>query len=175
MTGTDINTFDRAAEWIWSLGKLGFIPIYHSFWGALIGLPLYALFFLLGWKAYLTSYVLLFVLGWLVVSRSLVYYGKPKQDHRVIIDKTLGYLTAMFLAPQYLFLKFPYLWGFFIFLAIDMVKPWFIAKVHDKQGSIFILLDDILAGLVTCLLLWVVAVVHYLFINPMIMPAIFAR
>jgi phosphatidylglycerophosphatase A len=157
------------------LGGLGFIPLYHSFWGALVGLPLYALFFFLGFKAYLAGYLLIFILGWLVSSRSLRYYNNPKQDQRVVIDKTFGYLTAMFLAPQYSFLKLSFLWGFFIFLAIDMFKPWFISKINQKEGSIYILLDDFLAGLVTCFLLWLLAIIHYLFIQPNILPAIFVR
>ncbi|MDR0620464.1 MAG: phosphatidylglycerophosphatase A [Deltaproteobacteria bacterium] len=175
MAETDKNAFDRAAEWIWSLGGLGFIPIYHSFWGAAVGLPLYALFFMLGWKAYLVAYLAILGLAWLVSARSLVFYGSPKQDQRVIIDKTFGYLTAMFLAPQYTFLKLPFLWGFFIFLALDMLKPWYIGKIHEKDGSVFVMLDDFLAGLTACFLMWLVAVVHYLFIEPSILPAIFVH
>jgi phosphatidylglycerophosphatase A len=173
MTGTNKSAFDRAAEWIWSLGGLGFIPLYPAFWGTLVGVPLYALFYFLGWRAYLIGYLIVFALGWLVSFRSLRFYNSPKQDHRVIIDKTFGYLTAMFLAPQYSFLKLPCLWGFFVFLAIDMFKPWFISKINQKEGSIFILLDDFLAGLSTCFILWVAATVHYLFIEPHILPAIF--
>ena len=167
--------FDRAAEWVWSLGGLGFIPIYHSFWGALIGLPLYALFFLLGWKAYLTGWAAILAVGWLVSSRSLSFYGSPKQDQRVIIDKTSGYLTAMFLAPQYSFLKLPFLWGFFIFLLLDLIKPWYIGKLNRKEGAVFIMLDDLVNGLSACFILWLIAAVHYFFIEPRILPAIFVK
>ncbi|MDR2301632.1 MAG: phosphatidylglycerophosphatase A [Deltaproteobacteria bacterium] len=175
MNETDKNWFDKKAEWIWSLGRVGYIPIYHSFWGALLGLPLFALFFMLGWRAYLIAYLAILALGLLVSWRSLVFYGSPKQDDRVIIDKTFGYLTAMFLAPQYSFLKMPFLWGFFIFLLIDMFKPWYVGKIHEKNGSIYIMLDDFLNGLTTCFIMWLIAAVHYLFVEPHILPAIFAR
>jgi phosphatidylglycerophosphatase A len=130
---------------------------------------------MLGWKAYLIGYLVILALGWLVSSRSLTYYGSPKQDDRVIIDKTFGYLTAMFLAPQYSFLKMPFLWGFFIFLVIDMFKPWYVGKIHNKNGSIYIMLDDFLNGISTCFILWLVATIHYFFLEPRIWPALFVR
>ncbi|MDR2368692.1 MAG: phosphatidylglycerophosphatase A [Deltaproteobacteria bacterium] len=175
MEGTERGSLDRAARWVWSLGGLGFIPIYHSFWGAIVGLPLYALFMLLGWKAYLIGYVAILALGWLVSARSLSYYGSDKQNPSVIIDKTFGYLTAMFLAPQYYLLKYPFLWGLLIFLALDMLKPWYVGRINQKTGSLFIMLDDFVAGLTACFSLWLVATAHYFILEPRILPAIFAQ
>jgi phosphatidylglycerophosphatase A len=170
---------DKAAEWVWSVAGLGFIPLAPSFWGTLGGLPLYALLFLLGWKAYLAGYAAIFLLGWLVSARSLAFYQKPSQkavqNQRVVIDRTFGFLTAMFLAPQYDFLVFPFLWGFFLFLLVDYLKPWLVGQANRREGALFIMLDDFLAGLASCFIMWLVAIAHYLFVQPHILPAIFAR
>jgi phosphatidylglycerophosphatase A len=68
-----------------------------------------------------------------------------KDPSRVVIDEIVGYLTAMF------GLSFSWkmaLTGFFLFRAMDIIKPYPIRKI-DRQmpGGWGIVLDDVLAGI----------------------------
>jgi phosphatidylglycerophosphatase A len=71
----------------------------------------------------------------------------------VVWDEVVGFLVAMIAAPAGI------LWiilGFALFRAFDIYKPWPIAQVESRvKGPIGVMLDDVLAGVYTWLVLHV--------------------
>jgi len=73
-----------------------------------------------------------------------------KDPHRVVIDEIVGFFFAMFLVP------FNIWWiaaAFFLFRLFDVWKPYPIFQLQSLPGGIGIVIDDVLAGIYTCVLL----------------------
>jgi phosphatidylglycerophosphatase A len=118
------------------------------------------------------GYLLIFFVAWFSVSQSIA--ASEPDDPHVVIDKTLGYLTAMFLVPHYAFLRWPWLWGLFLFLLIDFIRSIFMKKRDKKEDkAIFVLVDDLICGILACFAMWLVAAVHT-FLSGEFVPLIFA-
>ncbi len=71
-----------------------------------------------------------------------------RHDHQAIVwDEICGYFLTMLAAPP------GWIWmlaGFLLFRVLDIVKPWPIREVdHSIGGGFGIMLDDIVAGLVS--------------------------
>ena len=73
----------------------------------------------------------------------------------IVIDETLGTFIALAGASK---MRFRWLWGFLIFLLLDVVKPfpasWFDANLPGRLG---IMMDDAVVGLYALLTLMVVS------------------
>lgn len=68
----------------------------------------------------------------------------------VVIDEVAGMMLALVWLPA----RWPvFLAGFLLFRLLDITKPWLIRKTERFPGSVGIMLDDLLAGLLTQLLL----------------------
>lgn len=76
-------------------------------------------------------------------------------DHGSIVwDEFIGFWITMLLVPVTSWQAI--LAGFILFRFFDMVKPWPISWFDKKvQGGLGIMLDDVIAGLISMLLLWV--------------------
>lgn len=75
---------------------------------------------------------------------------KRKDPSEVVIDEIVGFFVAVILIPWH--------WGwmlaaFFVFRAFDVLKPWPIDNLQRLPGGLGIVIDDILAGVYTCVLL----------------------
>ncbi len=80
-------------------------------------------------------------------------------DHGgIVFDEIVGYLVAMTALPH----SWPWvLAGFVLFRALDILKPWPIGWIeHRFRGGFSIMVDDLLAGLVT---LGLLQLIHRLF------------
>jgi phosphatidylglycerophosphatase A len=163
----------KIAEAIWSAGYLGLLPGPTGTYGTVAGIPIYLLLWWTGWPAYLAITAALFLLGWWL-SRVAEGYYQTHDDKRVVIDEVVGYLVAMFLAPQFSALPLAPLWGFAWFRLFDILKPGPIGKLDRIEGPLFVMLDDVLAGLFATAGMWVTAAVIKLFDNPFL-PELFAR
>lgn len=80
-----------------------------------------------------------------------------KDPHKVVIDEITGYFFAMFLLPT---APFYLAASFFIFRLFDIWKPFPIRQSQRLRGGLGITIDDVLAGIYTCLLLHIF---HWLF------------
>ncbi len=125
------------------VGKIRWAP---GTWGTLATVP-----FVIGAQA-LGSIVYMgftFVVIFLGIFLSDVY-EKSKNDHdlsEIVIDEVAGYLIAMTMMPmtwQALTL------GFLIFRFFDIFKPFPIGWLDRKvKGGLGVMIDDILAGVIT--------------------------
>lgn len=70
----------------------------------------------------------------------------------IVWDEVAGYLVTMWFVP---FSWYAVLVGFVLFRIFDILKPWPIKWVDQKvEGGLGIMLDDLLAGLVSAVLLY---------------------
>lgn len=73
-------------------------------------------------------------------------------SNRIVIDEVLGMLATLFLIPA----EWPYLLiGFVSFRFFDIAKPLFIRKLEQVKSGWGVMLDDLLAGIYSNLILQV--------------------
>lgn len=118
--------------------------------GTLVAVPLISALLHLPLVAYLCCVVMLCVAGIYICGRSAAELGV--HDHPGIVwDEIVGFAVTMIAVPntwQYL------LMGFLLFRFFDIVKPWPIREAdHRLLGGAGIMLDDVIAGLFSCVLL----------------------
>ena len=123
-----------------TFGALGAILFYYILIYFNISLPLYCLIGLI---------VILTLLGvWSTSKLSPIWGDDPS---KVVIDEFIGILVTMILIP----ISHTSLWlGFVLFRFFDIVKPLGVRTVDQKvKGAWGVMLDDILAGVYSCLVL----------------------
>ena len=102
---------------------------------------------LLPWQTGLLTVVLL-AGGTLAAQRVEAAWGKD--SYRVVIDEVAGMWVSMLLVatttPRLLV-------GLVLFRFFDIVKPLFIRKMEQLPGGVGVMMDDVLAGIYTNLLL----------------------
>ncbi len=134
----------------------GVLPKAPGTWGTLAALPLYAVLSSTSLLVYITVTLILFGVGiWLcqVASEDLGVHDHPG----IVWDEIVGYLITMMAAPagwQWLLV------GFLLFRLFDIWKPWPIGAI-DRQvsGGMGIMLDDVVAGLMACVVIQLLVVI----------------
>ena len=134
----------------------GLSPVAPGTAGTLVAVPLYLFLAQLGLAAYLACVVILVVAGLWICGRSAEALGV--HDHSGIVwDEMVGFLVTMVGAPV------GWLWiavGFVLFRFFDVLKPWPIRTVDRRvRGGTGIVMDDVLAGLYSLMILQVLATV----------------
>ncbi len=128
----------------------GFSPKAPGTAGSVVGLVLAAGMAGFGPVAFWGTWCALFLIGWWATWEWSRNTGQ-KDSQRIVIDEVLGYLIAISLLPK----TAPWLWlQFLLFRILDAGKPPPIRQV-DRYGkrfeigamqSLFVILDDLLAG-----------------------------
>ena len=75
-----------------------------------------------------------------------------EDSSRVVIDEVAGMLIAMLFIPANIYFL---LAGFILFRFFDIVKPLYIRKMEALPSGTGVMMDDVLAGLYSNILLWV--------------------
>lgn len=130
----------------------GLSPIIPGTMGTLAAVPFYYLLVSLSPIALAIAIVLGSLVGIYLCERTSSDMGV--HDHGSIVwDEFVGFWITMFLVPVTDWQVV--LAGFIIFRFFDMVKPWPISWL-DKQvhGGFGIMLDDVVAGLMSMVTLW---------------------
>lgn len=97
----------------------------------------------------LSMLVISFVLG-IVASEKVAKQAKIKDPSYVVIDEFAGYLTAVAFLPINWHVLVA---GFLLFRFFDILKPPPIRQAENLSGGFGIMIDDILAGLISNLLI----------------------
>jgi phosphatidylglycerophosphatase A len=84
----------------------------------------------------------LFLIG--VWSSSKVEREWGHDSNRIVIDEWMGMSVALFCIP---FSFSNYIIGFLLFRAFDIAKPFFIKKAESVSSGWGVMLDDLLAGI----------------------------
>jgi phosphatidylglycerophosphatase A len=75
-----------------------------------------------------------------------------KDNFRIVIDEVVGMLCTLLFVP----LRWPFiLTGLVLFRFFDIAKPLYIRNMEDLKGGWGVMMDDVLAGLYSNLLLQV--------------------
>ena len=123
------------------LGKLPFAP---GSWGSLGALLLWLLL-PITFSVHLSVIIILFVLG-VYSSSKMAKYLDEHDPSEVVIDEVVGMGISLFMLPHNFLL---YLLSFILFRVFDILKPSFIYRIQNLSGGWGIMLDDVLAGLLT--------------------------
>jgi phosphatidylglycerophosphatase A len=132
----------------------GLAPFAPGTFGTLAAIPLYLLMQGLSLPIYLAITAVVCVVGVWICGKSSELLGV--HDHSGIVwDEFAGYFVTMIASPA------GWVWiivGFALFRLFDIWKPWPIS-VLDKQvhGGLGIMVDDILAGVFSLLILQLLA------------------
>ncbi|PKF51802.1 phosphatidylglycerophosphatase A [Enterovibrio nigricans] len=136
----------------------GLSPIVPGTMGTLAAVPFYLLIVALSPTLLPVAIIVGAAVGIYLCGRTSEDMGV--HDHGSIVwDEFVGFWITMLLVPVMEWQTV--LAGFVIFRFFDMVKPWPISWLDKKvHGGLGIMLDDIVAGLMSMIVLW--AGHHYL-------------
>jgi phosphatidylglycerophosphatase A len=108
-------------------------------------------------SATITITIGLLFLGTVAAQRVERYWGKD--NYRIVIDEIAGMWISMVFIP----LTIPrLLTGLFLFRLLDIYKPLLIGKMEKLPGGTGVMMDDVLAGFYTNLLLQVLIKLYFL-------------
>ncbi|MCX7946902.1 MAG: phosphatidylglycerophosphatase A [Hydrogenophilus sp.] len=157
-------------HWIaFGLGS-GLAPWAPGTFGTLAAIPLYLLLSPLAWIDYLIVVGILTLIGIWACDLTARELG-TKDPPAIVWDEFIGFLLTMSVVPSaWLTAPWGWLWilaGFAAFRLFDIWKPWPIRLIDERMhGGLGIMLDDILAGLLSALALGCSAEFLKFFISP---------
>lgn len=135
----------------------GLAPKAPGTFGTLAAIPLFLLLSMLASHWYLLAVLIVIIVGIYTCD----YTSKQLQVHDhpgIVVDEFAGFLITMIAVPV------TWQWvvtGFILFRFFDIVKPWPISWLDRRvQGGLGIMLDDIVAGLFSLI---VIQLILYVF------------
>lgn len=131
----------------------GYAPVASGTFGSLVGIPLFLAVEPLRHTSvalYLLLVAVLILAAIWIAGRADELYGEHDSG-KIVIDEIVGYLVAtLFLAPTLPNIVV----AFLIFRVLDVVKPYPANAIDARlQGGAGVVLDDVVSGLYTCLIL----------------------
>lgn len=128
---------------------LGYFPIIPGTVGTLGGIFIYLT--LAGFPFFiklLTNITLVILSFWLAEEAERLF--KEQDSPKIVVDEMVGYQMTMFLIPNS---WVPIFEGFIIFRILDILKPFPSNKVNRWKGGLGVVLDDLISGLYSNILL----------------------
>lgn len=131
---------------------VGYSPLIPGTTGTLAAIPLYLILSDLS-----PLYYIAIVLGSIYIaiwaSDGAEVLLQSRDCRHIVIDEMVGFMVAMFMVPPTLR---NILLGFFLFRALDIIKPFPIRVLEERvRGGYGVVLDDIVAGVYANLLIHV--------------------
>ena len=105
--------------------------------------------------------IILFLISYFSVKSYIVNQYKSEHDPKeVIIDEFLGQLISMipifyFVTNLYLTLIYAFI-SLLLFRFFDIIKPWPIIYFDQIETPLGVVLDDVIAGIISALLLYII-------------------
>jgi len=134
------------SEWLATCFKIGHLPIAPGTWGSLAAVIGWWL-----WLQYLDPLVFIvliitiFTIG-VFATNIIIDHTGEKDPSRVVIDEVAGQWLGLLMLPDGTL----YIVGAFIlFRFLDILKPWPIRQLEQFPKGWGVMLDDMLAGLLT--------------------------
>ncbi len=138
----------RVVRWVASVCGVGYAPVVSGTFGSLPGLALAILLFRWPWALAALAAAGIPIAMW---AANLAERDAAGKDPRwVVIDETVGMMVAL------AFVRGPWIiWpaGFVLFRLFDIVKPYPVGRAERLPGGVGIVMDDVLAGLYTNMIL----------------------
>lgn len=137
----------------------GYSPIAPGTAGAALAVILWYVASLFISHAYLTGATLLCVIvftWWGIIASSAVKKIWGEDPSRVVIDEMVGVWIPLLAVPDNDY-KYGYaLAAFILFRLFDIFKPLGIRRMEDFKGGVGIMMDDILSGIYSLIILFIV-------------------
>ena len=134
------------SEWLATCFKIGHLPIAPGTWGSLAAIIGWWL-----WLQYLDPLVFIvliisiFIIG-VFATNIIIDHTDEKDPSRIVIDEVAGQWLGLLMLPD----DRLYIAGAFIlFRLLDIIKPWPIRQLEQLPKGWGVMLDDMLAGLLT--------------------------
>ncbi len=142
---------------------LGYAPLAPGTAGSL-GCALLMWFFVPGVRASAsplgTAVALLSALAFIALAVWASDVGEKSLGHdssRIVVDEFAGYVAAVLFLPKTLPV---YIVAFFLFRAMDIVKPFPARRAEGLPGGLGVVMDDVVAGMYTNLLVRIMLLVR---------------
>tara|TARA_Y100000591_G_C21807233_1_gene685662 strand:+ start:910 stop:1356 length:447 start_codon:yes stop_codon:yes gene_type:complete len=140
----------KVAEIFGTVLYLGKLPAAPGTWGSLAALISW--YFL---KPFISDPLFLLITGGIfflgvAVSDILISAWERNDPKEIVIDEWVGMWIGLYLVPH------EYKWGllaFLVFRILDIFKPGPIQKMDEMHDAIGVMMDDVVAGIITCLLI----------------------
>ncbi|MFW5873631.1 MAG: phosphatidylglycerophosphatase A [Bacillota bacterium] len=128
-------------------GRIRYMP---GTFGSLVGLLLVFLFPILrSWPA-----ILITVIAGTYICQQEENRTGVKDNQEIVIDEIAGvFITFALISPNNFI---HYLTGFLLFRVFDIFKPGPIDSVQDYEGGPGVMLDDIAAGLISAIIMFLI-------------------
>ena len=127
----------------------GFSPIIPGTAGTLVAIPIYYLLSEISFPLYELTLIAFFFLSCWTAGRAERHWGK-KDDRRIVIDEIMGFLVTMLWIPKTISAIVA---GFVLFRFFDIVKPFPIRHLERVGRGFGVVLDDVLAGIYSNIIL----------------------
>ena len=134
------------SEWLATCFKIGHLPFAPGTWGSLAAVIGWFL-----WLQYLDPLVFIvliitiFTIG-VFATNIIIDHNGEKDPSRIVIDEVVGQWLGLLMLPDGPL----YIAGAFIlFRSLDIIKPWPIRLLEQFPKGWGVMLDDMLAGLLT--------------------------
>ena len=152
------DTRPGAAVWLATCGGVGYFPVAPGTAGSLVGVGIVLGLGLLpvapAWHstAVAVAAILLMVVGAGAAGRAETFFGRVDPG-QVVIDEVVGQMIALVAWPVAGWKT--YMAGFILFRFFDIVKPFPARRCERIAGGWGIMLDDVVAGAYSLLVLLV--------------------
>ena len=133
----------RLAVWIATSGPAGYAPIAPGTFGSAVGVALY--FLIAGWSlpAQVIAALAISAIGIWASTVASRHFDRSDPS-QVVIDEVAGQVvTLVGLGSGWVTLTL----GFFLFRALDIIKPWPANRLEALHGGRGIMADDLMAAL----------------------------
>jgi phosphatidylglycerophosphatase A len=130
----------------------GFSPVVPGTMGTLAAIPIYYFISSISSPLYEVTLVTFFFFSSWIAGQAEQYW-KEKDDRRIVIDEIMGFLVTMLWAPR---TPFSIVAGFVLFRFFDILKPFPVHRVEQVKAGYGVVLDDVLAGIYSNILLHLV-------------------
>jgi len=132
---------------------VGYTPIAPGTAGTLVAIPIFLVLSSISFPLYeLTILTFFFFASWISGEAERCW---GRKDHpRIVIDEIMGFLITMWWVPK----TTPFIiLGFFLFRFFDIVKPPPIRLLERVKGGYGVVLDDVLAGVYSNIILQIIS------------------
>ena len=137
----------NAWKFLSTCAYIGYLPLAPGSWCSII-------FCLIWFYAPLNAtiqllIILFFFLIGIISSNKTSLLLNKKDPPEIVIDEALGILISLFMLPKNIILCFIAL---LIFRLLDIFKPSIIYSIQNFPNGLGIILDDVIAGMITCII-----------------------
>jgi phosphatidylglycerophosphatase A len=134
---------NRLATWIATAGPAGYAPVAPGTFGSAVGVGIYFLIATLPLSSQVWVAVILTIIGVWASSIASAHFNRADPS-QVVVDEVAGQVvTLVGLGRGWTTLLF----GFLVFRALDIIKPWPANRFEKLHGGIGIVADDVMAAL----------------------------